>query len=189
MKEKKCGIRYSGFPSGMAIRLHACSRQISGAEDRGARTEGDAECRFDKSSASQVRRIEPSILTKRIAALRPTAHPLEPEKSVMRLYRIYRDEGLAVRRLKRKRLSRPEAKTLPTASVPAGGFVVTLSEIHAGDRSGAGKRDDAAAVRDSGQVLRIGPLPRRWQRPKPVSSFAGMAKLACRPICRLTCIR
>jgi putative transposase len=31
--------------------------------------------------------------------------------SVMRLYRLYREEGLAVRRLKRKRLSRPEAKT------------------------------------------------------------------------------
>ncbi len=30
--------------------------------------------------------------------------------SVMRLYRLYREEGLAVRRLKRKRLSRPEAK-------------------------------------------------------------------------------
>ena len=30
--------------------------------------------------------------------------------SVMRLHRLYREEGLAVRRLKRKRLSRPEAK-------------------------------------------------------------------------------
>jgi putative transposase len=30
--------------------------------------------------------------------------------SVMRLYRVYKDEGLSVRRLKRKRLSRPEAK-------------------------------------------------------------------------------
>jgi len=31
--------------------------------------------------------------------------------SIMRVYRLYREEGLVVRRLKRKRLSRPEAKT------------------------------------------------------------------------------